>query len=267
MQASSTLLPAVAATALAVGYLLGRHRKRTAGLGDFSKRRFGAWSVRAATSADIAAVHALVRELAAFEKQPDAVLLSVEEMQAHLEAGAFECLVLEPASKAFLQPNTPPSGYAIAFPTYSTWEGPCMYLEDLYVAPAARGQGGGQALLRAVAALAAKHGSARLQWQALDWNTKAVEFYQSENVGARERVEPDGAKWLNFILTRDQALACARATSCGPPLSLQHSASPPAGAQAWRGLIARPVSTKRDPWHVRVGRPGPDVAGFPRRGL
>ena len=38
---------------------------------------------------------------------------------------------LEPASKAFLQPNTPPSGYAIAFPTYSTWEGPCMYLEDL----------------------------------------------------------------------------------------------------------------------------------------
>ena len=74
-------------------------------------------------------------------------------------------------------------GYAITFVSYSTFKTRrCTFLEDLYVTPAHRGTGLGAALLRAVAALAAADGSARLQWNVLDWNTPAIEFY--ERLGA-----------------------------------------------------------------------------------
>mmetsp|Transcript_24093 Transcript_24093/g.73764 ORF Transcript_24093/g.73764 Transcript_24093/m.73764 type:complete len:101 (-) Transcript_24093:193-495(-) len=98
---------------------------------------------------------------------------------------------------------------AAFFETYSTWEGKCLFLEDLFISASARGKGAGTALLRAVAAVAKERHAARLQWQALDWNDRAITFYQSSAVGARERVEDDGAKWLNFIMKRPEIAALA----------------------------------------------------------
>uniref|UniRef100_A0A7S4EZ91 N-acetyltransferase domain-containing protein n=1 Tax=Chrysotila carterae TaxID=13221 RepID=A0A7S4EZ91_CHRCT len=101
-------------------------------------------------------------------------------------------------------------GCAVFFETYSTWEGRCLYLEDLYVRPEARGKGGGTALLAAVARVAHARGCPRLQWQALDWNKKAIAFYTGVQINASERIEEDGARWLNFILKHSQIEALAR---------------------------------------------------------
>eukprot|EP00967_Tisochrysis_lutea_P077266 scaffold104899_cov39-Tisochrysis_lutea.AAC.2 len=75
-----------------------------------------------------------------------------------------------------------PVGMAAFFETYSTWEGKCLFLEDLFISASARGKGAGTALLRAVAAVAKERHAARLQWQALDWNDRAITFYQSSAV-------------------------------------------------------------------------------------
>lgn len=86
-------------------------------------------------------------------------------------------------------------GYALYFLNYSTWEGTHgIYLEDLYVTPDARGSGLGKALLTTLAATAAAHGFARVEWSVLDWNTPSIDFYRS--LGARPM---DG--WTVFRLT------------------------------------------------------------------
>lgn len=128
-------------------------------------------------------------------------------MQADFEAGKFECLLAES--------NGEPAGFALFYHIYSTFEGLALYLEDLYVSPVARGKGCGKLLLQAVAATAHERGCCRLQWQALDWNESAVEFYKSDAIGARERIGDDGTKWLNFIMGRPQiaALALGKAAS------------------------------------------------------
>jgi GNAT superfamily N-acetyltransferase len=72
-----------------------------------------------------------------------------------------------------------PAGFALYFPIYSTWQGPSLHLEDLFVLPEFRGRGIGKALLNHVAAAAVKRGCARLQWDVLDWNQPAIDFYRS----------------------------------------------------------------------------------------
>jgi GNAT superfamily N-acetyltransferase len=98
-----------------------------------------------------------------------------------------------------------------------------MYLEDLYVAPAARGRGCGTLLLQSLAAIAQRKDCARLQWQALDWNRKAVDFYTSSAVGARERIGADGTRWLNFIMDRTDIAHLA--SNRGEPSSLVEPSS------------------------------------------
>jgi GNAT superfamily N-acetyltransferase len=71
------------------------------------------------------------------------------------------------------------AGYAIYFFNYSTWVGPGIYLEDIFVEPELRGRGIGKALLERVAAIAVEKGCQRLQWAVLDWNTPAIEFYRA----------------------------------------------------------------------------------------
>ena len=72
-----------------------------------------------------------------------------------------------------------PAGFALYFFNYSTWMGrPGIYLEDMFVQPEFRGLGIGKALLQQVAAIAVKKGCPRLQWEVLDWNTPAIDFYQ-----------------------------------------------------------------------------------------
>ena len=93
------------------------------------------------------------------------------------EHPVFECLIAETDSRE-------PAGFALFFYNYSTWRGRTgIHLEDLFVLPRFRGQGIGKALLSRVAARAAERGCVRLQWDVLDWNQTAIDFYQS--LGAR----------------------------------------------------------------------------------
>jgi GNAT superfamily N-acetyltransferase len=131
-------------------------------------------AIRTATAADVAQILAFIRALAAFERAPDAVTATEEGL---LRDGFglnpfYSCLIAEHDGK--------PAGFALYFFNYSTWMGrPGIYLEDLFVQPEFRGLGIGKALLRRVAAIAVEKGCRRLQWEVLDWNTPAIDFYSA----------------------------------------------------------------------------------------
>src|SRR5277367_6149513 len=129
--------------------------------------------IRPATPADIPLMHTLVRALAEYEREPHSVQITEEQL---LRDGFglqpyYECLIAEEDSK--------PAGFALFFPIYSTWQGLSLHLEDLFVLPEFRSKGIGKALLNQVAAAAVKRGCARLQWDVLDWNHPAIDFYHS----------------------------------------------------------------------------------------
>ena len=129
--------------------------------------------MRAATRADVPLVVDLLRELAEYEKLAAHCDANVARLEEHLFGArpACECLVgeLDGSREAF----------ALFFPTYSTFAAaPGIWLEDLYVRPAARGSGLGRALLVELARLALERGCARLEWTVLDWNEPAIGFYQ-----------------------------------------------------------------------------------------
>ena len=130
--------------------------------------------IRAATRADVATILQFVRDLAAFEREPDAVA-ATEAMLAQAlfgERPAAEAVIAEDAGH--------PLGFALFFHNFSTWTGRRgLYLEDLYVTPAARGRGVGKALLRHLAGLAVARDCARFEWSVLDWNADAIGFYRS----------------------------------------------------------------------------------------
>jgi GNAT superfamily N-acetyltransferase len=131
--------------------------------------------IRPATPADVSLILAFVRELAEYEREPHSVLITEEQLLRD-GFGAeryYECLIAEA--------DGAPAGIALFFPIYSTWQGRSLHLEDLFVRPAFRGRGVGKALLQRVAALAVERGCARLQWDVLEWNTPAINFYRSLN--------------------------------------------------------------------------------------
>ena len=131
-------------------------------------------AIRNATPADVPQILAFIRALAEYERAPDAVVATDEAL---LRDGFgpnpfFSCLIAEHDGQ--------PAGFALFFYNYSTWMGrPGIYLEDLFVLPELRGRGIGKALLRRVAAIAVEKGCQRLQWEVLDWNTPAIEFYRA----------------------------------------------------------------------------------------
>lgn len=130
--------------------------------------------IRPARVSDVPLILRLVRELAEFERAPDAVVATESMLQAALfgEHPAAEVLIAEidGASVAF----------ALFFQNFSTWTGrPGIYLEDLYVTPDARGAGVGTALLRHIAGIALDRGCGRFEWSVLDWNEPAIRFYRS----------------------------------------------------------------------------------------
>ena len=133
--------------------------------------------IRPAAVADVAVILRFVRDLAAFEREPDAVLAT----EATLAAALFGP---DPAAEAVIaEVDGGAVGFAVYFHNFSTWTGRRgLYLEDLYVTPAARGRGVGKALLRHLAALAVARDCARFEWSVLDWNADAIAFYRS--VGA-----------------------------------------------------------------------------------
>ncbi|WOB50845.1 GNAT family N-acetyltransferase [Xanthomonas hydrangeae] len=134
--------------------------------------------IRSATPDDAALLHELVTALAVYEREPDAVKASPEELRASLfgDGATAHALICEQDGQAL--------GFAVYFFNYSTWLGRNgLYLEDLFVRPQARGQGAGLALLRHLARLAVQRGCGRFEWSVLDWNAPAIAFYQA--VGAR----------------------------------------------------------------------------------
>jgi GNAT superfamily N-acetyltransferase len=134
--------------------------------------------VRPATPADLPLIAALIRELAEYERLGHLVRFYEAELAEHLfgEHPAAEVLIGELGGAA--------QGFALFFPTFSTFEGrPGIWLEDLFVRPAARGRNLGKVLIGAVAALAVERGCARFEWAVLDWNAPSIEFYQ--RIGAR----------------------------------------------------------------------------------
>ena len=160
-------------------------------------------TIRTAQAADVPLILEFIRALAVYEREPDAVTAT--------EAGLlrdgfgpnpfFFCLIAESSGA--------PAGFALYFFNYSTWLGrPGLYLEDLFVPPEFRGIGVGKALLQRVAAIAVEKGCPRLQWEVLDWNTPAIDFYTA--MGAEFLDE-----WRNVRVSGDALLKLAGGNVAG----------------------------------------------------
>ena len=137
------------------------------------------WRTRPAGEADIGAIHGLVLELAAYEREPDAVEATEDDLRAALLA---EVPLLHAQVAEVAVAGGPPevAGMALWFVSYSTWRGRHgIWLEDLFVRPAARRLGLGRALLADLAATCVARGYTRLEWAVLDWNEPAHGFYRS----------------------------------------------------------------------------------------
>ena len=133
----------------------------------------------------------LIQELALYEKAPNEVAVTAQDFE---EDGfgvnsIFELLVAEQGKEII--------GVAIFYEKYSTWKGRCTYLEDLIVTESKRGVGAGKALFEGVIKHAKESNSGRMEWQVLDWNKPAIDFYKSYNA------ELDGT-WYNGRFTKEQ---------------------------------------------------------------
>lgn len=127
--------------------------------------------IRKAQRGDESAILDLIKGLADFEKEPDAVANTAEKLGADLfDKKLCECLVIAFPERII--------GFAIYYIAYSTWKGPILYLEDLYVLPEYRGTGAGSKLFDEVVSIARERNCARMDWQVLDWNTDAIAFYE-----------------------------------------------------------------------------------------
>ncbi|MDT7832532.1 GNAT family N-acetyltransferase [Flavobacteriaceae bacterium S356] len=131
------------------------------------------YTIRLAVKEDMVDVHRLITELAVFEKEPDAVEVSVEDLK---ESGFSE----KPAFKVYVAENENVIvGMALFYERYSTWVGRIIHLEDLIVTKASRGTGVGKALYTTLLEYANRLGVKRVTWEVLDWNKNAVDFYES----------------------------------------------------------------------------------------
>ncbi|GAA1495908.1 GNAT family N-acetyltransferase [Paeniglutamicibacter kerguelensis] len=138
-------------------------------------------NLRPAQPADVPAILQLIHELAVFEREPDAVKNTEDELAAHL----FDA---NPQVYAHVvEVDGEVLAFALWYLTYSTWEGTHgIHLEDLYVRESARGGGHGTALLRELAAIAVQRGYKRVEWSVLDWNAPAIGFYDSLGAGSMD---------------------------------------------------------------------------------
>lgn len=147
--------------------------------------------LRDAAAADVPVILRLIQDLAAYEREPDAVTATEADL---LRDGfgarpRFRVVMAEWDGEAV--------GFAFFFYNYSTWQGRAgLYLEDLFVKPEHRGRGIGKALLVHLAKIAVAEGCGRYQWQVLDWNTPAIDFY--ERMGGKVYRE-----WLTVRVSGD----------------------------------------------------------------
>jgi len=131
-------------------------------------------TLRTAEPSDASLIVDYIRELAAFEREPEAAVVT----EADIARYAFSADPLIRVTMAEWDGRA--AGFALWFLNFSTWEGrPGIYLEDLFVRPEFRRHGIGSALLRHLAATAVENGWKRFEWQVLDWNRSAIEFYEA----------------------------------------------------------------------------------------
>lgn len=140
--------------------------------------------IRPATEADMEAVHSLITELAVYENEPDAVTNTVEGLKrdGFGPKKVFSCLVAETKGEVV--------GFALYYTSYSTWKGPCLYLEDFLVTENYRRQGIGKLLFDSVLQIAKDTGAKRFEWQVLEWNEPAISFYKKYDAD----LDPE---WIN----------------------------------------------------------------------
>lgn len=147
-------------------------------------------NIREATPDDLPAIGRMIRELAEFEREPDAVKATPEQLHDALfgpDAVASALLALDDGGE--------PAGFALWYRSFSTWEGvPGIYLEDLYMSESQRGSGLGRTLLSSLARIVVHRGWSRLEWAVLRWNSEAIAFYDS--LGGRPLDD-----WLTYRLT------------------------------------------------------------------
>lgn len=133
----------------------------------------------------------LIKELAVYEKEPDAVIIDEKNLERYGfgEEKIFDFFVAEVGGTVV--------GTAIYYYRYSTWEGRSIYLEDLIVSEPYRGKGIGDLLFKALIQKAKELKVNRLEWQVLNWNTPAINFYKKYNAGLDD-------EWVNGRLTYEQ---------------------------------------------------------------
>ncbi len=134
--------------------------------------------IRPANANDIPLIVQFIRELAEYEKSPEQAVATEEDIRrdGFSASPKFRVVIAEWGDEA--------AGFVLFFYNYSTWMGRAgLYLEDLFVRPAFRGKGIGKALLTYLARTAVEEGCGRFEWQVLNWNRPAIEFYKS--LGAR----------------------------------------------------------------------------------
>jgi len=149
------------------------------------------FDIRPAVVEDVPVILELIRELATYERAPNEVTATEEQLVEVLfgKRPAAEVLLAFEAKS--------PVGFAVFFHNFSTWLGrPGLYLEDLFVKPEKRGKGYGRALLVDLAKIARDRGCGRMEWAVLNWNESAIKFYRA--LGAKPLDE-----WTVFRLTRD----------------------------------------------------------------
>jgi len=140
-------------------------------------------TIRKAERSDVAAIFALIQELALYEKAPEQVTNTADQLAIDLfEKYRCEAIVAEKQNQVV--------GFALYYTSYSTWKGACLYLEDFYVIESERQHGIGQLLFDSVLETAKDRKVQRMDWQVLTWNEPAIRFYEKQNA----ILDPE---WLN----------------------------------------------------------------------
>lgn len=140
---------------------------------------------RIAQAGDEESIHRLIVELAVFEREPSAVIVPPSSLYNHLfvEKVCFAIVAEDVQTNVII-------GFALYYFSYSTWKGKCLYLEDIYVQEIHRKLGIGQVLFDLVVGVAKENKVARMDWQVLNWNLPAIEFYKKNKTELSDQ-------WLN----------------------------------------------------------------------
>ena len=152
--------------------------------------------IRKATKNDMPSVLELIQELATFEKEPDAVVVTVDDLirDGFSENPLFQCFVAEEENEII--------GMALYYYRYSTWKGKTIHLEDLIVKENKRGTGAGFALYKEIIKQGKAENVRRIEWNVLDWNTPAIDFYEKSGakvLGDWRVVHMDDKGITNFL--------------------------------------------------------------------